>query len=754
MRGKAAAGLALLLFSGLARAASPVTRPPNRLVHEKSPYLLQHATNPMDWYPWGPEALEKARRENKPVFLSVGYSTCHWCHVMEAQVFTDEGTAAFMAEHFVSIKVDREERPDIDATYMNATHIMTGRGGWPNSLFLTPDLAPFWAGTYLPRDDFRTVSTAIANAWENDREKVLEVAGRAASRLREIASLPAGEGELRPELLDAAVGALSRRFDAVEGGFSGAPKFPPHSALRILLERQRRAPSPGVAAMIRTTLDRMAAGGIHDHLGGGFHRYATDGRWRIPHFEKMLYDNAQLAVSYLEASQLLNEPRYANVARGIFRWTAREMTGPEGGFFTAQDADSDGHEGLYYTWTPAEIRKVLGADPSTPFEVFHGVTGTGNFEGRTVLHTSVPSDAARERELEHAREKLLSVRQGRVRPATDDKRVTGLNGLMISAYVRGYEVLKDAEYLSAASRAADFLTAKVWDPRARVSRRMYRNGASHIEAFLEDYAAFGQALLDLHRVTGDPARLRLARDVAGTLLARFGEPDGGFRESSAAHGSFVASFADPFDNQEPAAVAAATSFLVALEAQSPGNKYGERARAVMKRYAGAVERAPETASTLLLAYLRDRKVQTGGALRGGPKDDGAKVTKGPVTVAVAWRGEGVAELTLQVREGWHISSSAPHQTYLKPTTVTLDPVSKGWKLGTVSYPKGREARLSQAPQVLSVYEGKTVITARLTARTGAGLAALRVAFQACDDRTCLRPEAVTLTLPSFGEITR
>ncbi len=744
--------LALLLLLAPDAGSRASESRPNRLIREKSPYLLQHATNPMDWYPWGPEALEKARREDKPIFLSIGYSTCHWCHVMEAQVFTNDEIAAFLRDRFISIKVDREERPDLDATYMNATQLMTGRGGWPNSLFLTPDLKPFYAGSYIPRDEFRRIAEAIAAAWSNDRPKILDIANRAAARLRQVAAGTAYSGTLRPELLASAVGAIERRFDATDGGFDGAPKFPPHGALRILLAREATAPSAEVAKMLRTTLDRMAAGGIHDHLGGGFHRYSTDARWQIPHFEKMLYDNAQLAEAYLEASRLLSEPRDADVARGIFRWVAREMTGPEGGFYTAQDADSEGREGRYYSWTPQEVRAVLGPDPP-PFESFYGVTEAGNFEGRTILHTAVPPDPAREREFERARERLLAARLKRVPPATDDKRVAGLNALMIQAYVRGYEVLGERAYLDAASRTADFIRTMLWDSKACTLKREFRNGPSALEGFLEDYAEYGGALLALHRATGDPGRLRLAREVADAMLAYFGEADGGFRESASAHATPLASFAVPFDNQEPAAIAVAADFLYRLGERTPGSAYEQKARASLRRYAGAIERAPEATGTFLTLYMRTLEP---GTKAGTSRPEAATTTvasrdagvrRGPVTASARWESPSVAAIDLTVEPGWHVNSGSPYESYLVPTKVSLDPASTGWSIGTVSYPPGRDAKFAFSDGTLSVYEAKTAISFPLAPAPGAGPAALRLTFQACDDRACLSPQTVVLTLP-------
>ncbi|HEY7818278.1 MAG TPA: thioredoxin domain-containing protein, partial [Vicinamibacteria bacterium] len=414
---------------------------PNRLAGETSPYLLQHARNPVDWYPWGEEALEKARREDKPILLSVGYSACHWCHVMERESFENEEIAALMNERFVSIKVDREERPDVDEIYMSAVQMMTGSGGWPLTVFLTPELEPFYGGTYFPPEDrwgrpgFATVLREIARVYREDRPRVNETSRALTERIQSLADVPASREILTRSLIQKAARELALRFDAQQGGFSSAPKFPPSGALSLLLRYHAASRDPDALAMVELTLDKMAAGGMYDHLGGGFHRYSTDASWLVPHFEKMLYDNALLSRVYLEAYQVTRKEDYARVARETLSWVLREMQGPEGGYSSTQDADSEGVEGKFYVWSEEELRRLLGAS-ADPFNATYDVSASGNWEGVNILHRPSgfsSADPQLEAALAEARAVLHREREKRVRPGLDDKVLTSWNGLMILA---------------------------------------------------------------------------------------------------------------------------------------------------------------------------------------------------------------------------------------------------------------------------------------------------------------------------------
>lgn len=522
----------------------------NRLAQETSPYLLQHAHNPVDWYPWGPEALEKARRENKPILLSVGYSACHWCHVMERESFENEQTARLMNENYVCIKVDREERPDLDDIYMQATIALSGHGGWPMNVFLTPDLKPFFAGTYFPPEDtqgrpgFPNLLGQLAEVWKNNRDELLEQAEKIAQRMRRQAE---GQGKvlgLEPELLDQAVSELAQRFDRQNGGFGRAPKFPAPANVQLLLRYHSRSQDPRVLEMVTGTLDGMARGGIYDHLGGGFARYAVDENWLVPHFEKMLYDNAQLATVYLEGFQATQTPLYRQVAVETLDYILREMTSPEGGFYSATDADSEGEEGKFFVWTPAEVNEVLGESKGAHFCAFYDVTPEGNFEGKNVLHAPKPLNQVAaslgmdagdlEKELAESRAQLFEARSKRVKPGLDDKIVTAWNGLMITALAQGYRILGDSRYLEAANKAAAFLQAKLTTADGRLLRT-YRNGKAHLNAYLEDYACLGEALLTLYEAGGNWQHFQWAQQLAELALRHFSAEDGGFYDTSDDH---------------------------------------------------------------------------------------------------------------------------------------------------------------------------------------------------------------------------
>jgi len=522
---------------------SPSPAGPNRLAREKSPYLLQHAHNPVDWYPWGPEAFERASREDKPLFLSIGYSTCHWCHVMERESFEDAEVATLLNTHFVPVKVDREERPDVDRVYMTAMQALGQGGGWPLNVFLTPSLKPFWGGTYFPpralhgRPGMVELLPRLAEAWREQREQI-EGTGNQVFTL--LGTLSRAEGEPRGtlELGDVTAAFLERQHDDACGGFGGAPKFPSPGNLYLLLRRWARGSRGGETArrMVLAQLEAMRANGLQDHLGGGFHRYATDREWRIPHFEKMLYDQALLADAYLDAFRATSDERWSTTARGVFDYVVRDLTSPEGAFFSAEDADSEGEEGRFYVWTPATLREVLGEDEAELFAQHFGVSERGNFEhGTSVLHlTRTPNDAAVAARLEAAREKLLAARSKRPRPHLDDKVITAWNGLMIAAFANGARALRDPALAERAGRAAGFVWRALRDTDGALLRR-WRDGEAFGAGQLDDHAYFAHGCLELFLATHEPLWLDRAAQVADAMIARFWDGDeGGFFESPAA----------------------------------------------------------------------------------------------------------------------------------------------------------------------------------------------------------------------------
>ncbi len=567
---------------------------PNHLGQETSPYLLQHAANPVDWYPWGQEALAKARAEDKPIFLSIGYSSCHWCHVMAHESFEDAAVAALLNEHFVSIKVDREERPDLDAVYMGAVQAMTGGGGWPMSVFLTPQGVPFYAGTYFPptprygRPSFRQVLQAIVRGWQERRSELL-ASGRqvlAVLQQQQGGGIRGEEGTLRPTTLAAAVARLREGFDADYGGWGGAPKFPQPMALEFLLRRHLRTGETAPLSMVTQTLEAMARGGMYDQLGGGFHRYSVDGRWGTPHFERMLTDNAQLARVYLHAWQLTGHPFFRAIAVEVLDYVAREMTAPGGGFYSTQDADSDGREGLFFLWRPAEIRAILGEEAER-FIAAYGVTADGNFEGQNVL-TLVGSVAERDA-LAPARQKLRAVRQRRVLPGRDDKVLTSWNGLMLAAFAEAARVLERADYQQVAERSAHFLLRRMRREDGRLWRTWREAGGGDRETggrgngYLEDYSHLIEGLLELYQTTFAPRWYTAAQELAETMIAHFRHPEGGFYDTSDDHESLIVRPCDVQDNAVPSGNGMAAYVLLRLAGLSMEPRYREIAEQSLLR---------------------------------------------------------------------------------------------------------------------------------------------------------------------------
>ena len=576
----------------------------NRLAGETSPYLLQHRDNPVDWRPWGEEAKATARERDVPILLSIGYSACHWCHVMERESFTDAETAAYMNEHFVPIKVDREERPDVDAIYMEALQGMTGRGGWPLTAFCDPDGVPFHCGTYFPPEPrqgmpgFRMVMEAVSAAWDQQRDEIDAAAGRTREQLGAIARLPATATDLDAGIVAAGVESLLGDIDPVNGGFGGAPKFPPASALDLLLAHGHREP-------VELTLDAMAAGGIHDQLGGGFARYAVDAIWLVPHFEKMLYDNALLARSYLRAFQELGHRRYRDVAVGICDWALREMRGPEGGFYSALDADSEGIEGRFYTWTPAEARAALdraGLDHDQAALLAHlGIVDEGHLDGRSVPHLPAGFDASPPANLERAKEALLEARGERVRPGLDDKRLCAWNALMAGSLAEIGAALDQPRYLDAARECADFILTTMRDADGRLLRT-YNGGEARLNAYLEDHAYLLEALISIYEATFEPRWFEAAEAIATTMIERFGDPEnGGFFTTSDDHEELIARRKDLDDHPAPSGNSAAANGLLRLAALTGDSASESAARGVLLLLAEPARKHPQGLAYLLTA---------------------------------------------------------------------------------------------------------------------------------------------------------
>jgi hypothetical protein len=550
-------------------------RTPNRLIDETSPYLLQHAHNPVDWYPWGEEALEKARREDRPILLSIGYAACHWCHVMEHESFEDDETAALMNEHFVSIKVDREERPDLDGIYMDAVQAMAGQGGWPMTVFLTPDGEPFYAGTYFPKDDrhglpsFRRVLQAIAGAWRDRRDEARAQARRVVDAIERAGTLRPSADPLSDEVLQQAFSRLRGSFDPTWGGFGGAPKFPQPMTVEFLLRCHVRG-YPGALDMAELTLERMGGGGIHDQIGGGFHRYSVDGRWHVPHFEKMLYDNAQLARLYTRAWLLTGKALYRQVAERTLEYLLREMRHPDGGFYSSQDADSEGEEGKFFVWSYEE----LVSEAREAVAQYFGAVPDGNWEGTNILWTPMPghlvaaeagmSEEDLGRAVEEARGRLFEIRETRVRPGTDDKVLAGWNGLTISAFAEAGRAFGEPRFVEAARRAADFVLSRLRDGGGRLLRA-WRDGHTGAPAYADDHALLAEACLTLYETTFDLRYFREARALADALLALFHDEErGGFYQAGADAEPLVVRPKELFDNAVPSGNSVAAEVLQRL----------------------------------------------------------------------------------------------------------------------------------------------------------------------------------------------
>ena len=607
----------------------------NHLATEKSPYLLQHAHNPVDWYPWGDEAFRKARAENKPIFLSIGYSTCHWCHVMERESFESDSIAEILNRDFVPIKVDREERPDVDRIYMTFVQATTGGGGWPMSVWLTPDLQPFFGGTYFPPETrfghpgFASILTQIAAAWRSDREQIVDSARDVVAQLqKEVAGQSARAGRIDTGVLDSGFYVFRRTFDTHRGGFGGAPKFPRPSVHNFLLRYYARTKNREALDMVLLTLREMAKGGMHDQLGGGFHRYSVDDRWFVPHFEKMLYDQAQLAISYLEAFQITGEPQYAEVARWIFDYVLRDMTDPEGAFYSAEDADSvidPAHpeikgEGAFYIWTDNEIRGLAGEPASEWFGWRYGVEPGGNvsndphgeFTGKNILYQAHTVEETAEHfgrpvvevrdAIAKAERMLLEARSERVRPHLDDKILTAWNGLMISALALGGAVLDEPQYASAARRAAEFVMGRLYQAESGTLLRRYRQGDAAIPAFLDDYALFTQALLDLYETQFDPRHLELAAHLTEKQSELFEDREGGgFYSSAAGDASLVIRVKEDYDGAEPSGNSVAMLNLLRLAQMTNRDDFRQSADRALAAFGGKLAAAPVALPQMLAA---------------------------------------------------------------------------------------------------------------------------------------------------------
>ena len=751
----------------------------NRLASSSSPYLLLHQNNPVDWYPWGSEALEKARDEGKPIFLSIGYSSCYWCHVMERESFANVDTAAMMNEHFVSIKVDREERPDLDEIYMAATQILTGRGGWPNSVFLTPDLKPFFAGTYFPPEDrpgqpgFTTVLKGVARAWREQRPQIAQSAEQISERIGIYLKGSTAPSETTPssEASVRSLADLTSRFDQQWGGFGGAPKFPTPSNLFFLLEM---AEDDHAAKMLRVTLDQMSRGGIYDQLGGGFHRYATDNEWKVPHFEKMLYDNGLLLEVYARAYELDPDPEWRRVMQETVGWLEREMLGPEGAFWSAIDAETDAHEGAYYVWTREELGRVLGGEDADALAPLLGFSDEPFFEGsHYVLHfparlVDLASERKTNREellerMEPWRRALLAARTTRKRPLTDDKILTDWNGLTIAGLATAGRVLGDPSMVVLAENAANFVLDSMWlkQGEGRQLQHAYRGGEAHIPAFLADYSYLTHGLLALAEVTKKPIWLDAARELVAEQSLRLGDAEGAFFVAAESDDVLFRS-RDPFDGAVPSANGVALWNLLDLAERTDAEEYRTLAKGFLGVFASLVDKQPSAARSIAIGARRfavsevHGKQESAGpslsmttpAILGGfdPLAEARGVVKSRLELGEAdASGQRFFRLFLQIGDGWHINANPASLGFLIPTSV----VGKGAVVSGVEYPEGEPLRFDFADAELSVYEGTIELVGFVEPdrESEVLLPSLELTYQACDDIRCLAPVSHELQLP-------
>ena len=600
-----------------------MTKFSNRLINETSPYLLQHAHNPVDWCPWGEEALKRAKRENKPILLSIGYSACHWCHVMEKESFENEEIAKIMNENFINIKVDREERPDLDEIYMNAVQLMTGSGGWPMTVFLTPDLLPFYAGTYFPPEErggmpsFKRILLSIAEIYREKQKEVLESTEKIKEQLGRMTKLKSGDEELTFDLLHNAFQEISEKYDYENGGFSEAPKFPQPLVIEFLFRYYKTTKDKNTINMITFTLKKMAEGGIYDHLGGGFHRYSVDNKWLVPHFEKMLYDNAMLAKVYIQAYQITKNDFFKKIAFETLDYLLREMTDPEGGFYSASDADSEGEEGKFFVWSKDEIEKVLGKEKAKIICRYYNVSKVGNFEGdKNILHTPFAIEDICKIEklnteefkllLKESKEKLFNVRNQRVKPGVDTKVITAWTSLAISSLAFAYQVFREERFLNSAEDAANFILLNMFEEGKLL--RIYKDGKSKIGGFLEDYSFFISTLIDLYETTFRIKYLEDAINLTEKMVENFwDEEEGGFFFAPKDATNLISRSKNPYDNPIPSGNSVAVNLLFRLYRLTGNKDFLEKGEKTLKVFSMLMERVPSAFPNMLSTldnYLR------------------------------------------------------------------------------------------------------------------------------------------------------
>lgn len=721
------------------------TLKPNRLIDAASPYLRQHAYNPIDWYAWGDEAFAKAKKENKPIFLSVGYSTCHWCHVMERESFESTIIADILNARFVAIKVDRERRPDVDETYMLATQLITGGGGWPNSVFLTPDRKPFFAGTYFPPDQFKDVLSQVAGYWLRERDTLIADANKMADAINTIMTRRVDAQEITPDVMQAMAKEVLKDFDAVYGGFGSSPKFPQEAALLFLLRLAEKDGNEDALKAARSTLHAILNGGITDQVGGGFHRYAVDRKWIVPHFEKMLYNQALLTRALVQAYRLTGDRRLADGARQALDYVLDDLTDKQGGFYSARDADSEGEEGTYYVWSEEQIDKALGRDDAAFAKKAYGVTFEGNFEnGTTVLHFArMPSEIARNMGLEQeafdariARisRKLAKARALREAPHRDEKILAAWNGMMIAAFAQAADALGEERYRQAALKAASFLW-KNMQQDGKLSRTWFEGKVS-LDGAQEDYAFAATGFISLYDLTRDKVWLDRAETLVATMVRDFRDTEAGDYYMTASAGTFSRAKART-DAGTPSGNAAALEVFAKLSRRTATPEHRLNGEALLAALSGLAVQSPISNASFLMA--------SDMLLRGGA---GARqfLAKGVVDArATLDETSRKVSIRMKVADGWHINSHAPLDEFFIATNLSIE----GGTSAEISYPNHKLQKLGFHDSELALYEGEIELAATLPDLPKGPITA-RLRVQACSDKICLEPETAELRIPVHG----
>lgn len=722
----------------------------NRLIFEDSPYLLQHAHNPVDWYAWGEQAFAVAKQENKPIFLSIGYSTCHWCHVMERESFENPHIAELLNKHFVSIKVDRERRPDVDSSYMNAVVMIAGRGGWPMSSFLTPEGKTFFGGTYFPPDNFTALISRVDELWKTQQPQLLGQAAQIATAVAELSEAATQAREVGPELVQHAVQSILARHDELQGGFSQAPKFPNEPSLFLLLRELQESFDPKTFEALENTLDAMAQGGIYDQIAGGFHRYSTDNEWLVPHFEKMLYNQAHLSRIYLQAWSVSSKPEYERVVRQTLDYILREMTASDGGFYSATDADSEGEEGLFFLWTIDEINQTLPADDASLMRDLYQITKDNNFEHSNILsRSSTLEDYAQKHKIELAtlisqvdnNNKLLwQKRQSRIAPLRDDKILTAWNAMMITSLAQAGFLLNEQSYSDAAVKSANYL----WNTHRSSSGKLWRaslNGKTSVRASQEDYAYLAESFIMLYDVIADDVWLKRAEQLTKIMLDDFWDDKNGGFFMSAKEGSLtpMGRAKSGSDNAIPSGNSVALHVLQKLHRRTENFDYESHANKLLASASASIVKHPN-AYAYLLSGAAD--------LNHGEFGVTQYAANGKVKIQSIISHDQKLKLNIAIQDGWHINSDIPLQDYLSATKLTAGEVTGDTRLKNIRYPDSVNRTLGFQTQTLALFEGSVEIQADLEKTANELRRAngrLELVLQACSDSTCLAPETILLS---------